>query len=133
MAGRHTKLTKELIQKFEALLGSGNYQVTTCNALGVSISAFHQWMKKGEEAEDGLYLEFQQAVKKAEHLAEAKWLRDISQNEAWQSKAWLMERRFPERWSRKDNLALNHSGNVEVTFVPVDTLSAEEWEKRESE
>ena len=44
-----------------------------------------------------------------------------------------MERRFPERWSRKDNLALNHSGNVEVTFVPVDTLSAEEWEKRESE
>ena len=133
MAGRHTKLTKELIQKFEALLGSGNYQVTACNALGVSLSAFHQWMKKGEETEDGLYLEFQQAVKKAEHLAEAKWLRDISQDEAWQSKAWLMERRFPERWSRKDNLALNHSGNVEVTFVPIETLSSEEWEKRESE
>ena len=128
MAGRNTKLNEELIQKFEALLSAGNYQVTACHALGVSQSTFHQWMKKGEEAGDGLYLQFQQAVKRAEHIAEAKWMRDISQDPSWQSKAWLMERRFPERWGRKDNLALNHSGNIDVKFIGSTKMTAEEWE-----
>ena len=35
MAGRNTKLTEELIQKFEALLSAGNYQVTACLDLGI--------------------------------------------------------------------------------------------------
>jgi transposase len=133
MAGRNTILTKELIRKFEQLLSAGNYVVTTCGTLGVSQSAYYDWLKKGETAKNGLYAEFEQAVKRAEHIAEAKWLYDISQDNAWQSKAWLMERRYPERWGRKDNLALNHSGNVEVSFIPVQTLTDEEWEKRESE
>ncbi len=132
MAGRKTILTKELIHKFEVLLSAGNYVVTACGTLGISQSAYYEWLKKGETANDGLYAEFEKAVKKAEHIAEAKWMRDISQDEAWQSKAWLMERRYPERWGKKDNLALSHSGNVEVSFVPVETLTNEEWEKRES-
>ena len=132
-AGRKTKLTKELVDKFHALLSAGNYVVTACGSLGVSQSAYYDWLKKGESAGEGIYAEFEQAVKKAESIAEAKWMHQIGQDASWQSKAWLMERRYPERWSRKDNLALNHSGNVEVTFIPIETLSAEEWEKRESE
>ena len=126
MSGRKTKLTPELIDKFEALLSAGNYQVTACHALGISQSSFHQWLKKGEEAEDGLYLQFQQAVKRAEHIAEAKWMRDISQDPSWQSKAWLMERRFPESWGSKDYLSLINSGNVDVKFIATKTLTPQE-------
>jgi transposase len=132
-AGRKTILTKELIHKFERLLSAGNYVVTTCGTLGVSQSAYYDWLKKGETAKNGLYAEFENAVKRAEHIAEAKWMYEISQDNAWQSKAWLMERRYPERWGRKDNLALAHSGDLKVSFIPVETLTDEEWEKRESE
>ena len=55
------------------------------------------------------------------------FIQQIVRDESWQSKAWLLERRFPERWGRKDRLEANVNGSVQVQFVPVEKMSLEEW------
>lgn len=62
--------------------------------------------------EKTVYTEFMENIKIAQAKREAKWVQDINNDDAWQSKAWLLERSKPERWGRKDNMDLNVAGNV---------------------
>jgi hypothetical protein len=62
------------------------------------------WMKKGESASSGAYVEFLEAVKKAEAEAEALRVSRISKagkEGNWQADAWYLERRYPERWGKR--------------------------------
>ena len=42
-------------------------------------------------------------------------------------KAWFLERRFPERWRRKDRLDAHHTREPKVVFHTIKQMSEQEW------
>ena len=128
--GRRSKLNDEVAKQICAILASGGYQKTACAAVGIPAQTFYVWMEKGEHQTEGKYHDFHEAVKRAEHAAELRWIRTISEDDSWQSKAWLLERRYPDRWGRKAFLQAQVDGQVQVNFTPIQQLSEEEWKTK---
>lgn len=135
-AGRPTKLTPELQARMLALLRAGNYVETAAAACGLAKKTFYNWLQKGARAKGGEYHEFAAAVEKAMGEAEARDLLTIdkaaqgydvtvvketvsngvvidrevknSRRFDWQAAAWRLERKFPDRWGRRERV--EHSG-----------------------
>lgn len=122
--GRHTKLTKPRHEGIVRMIASGSYSEIAARANGVGPSTFYAWMKRGENAEvddkgkpidfdDERYVEFREAVKEAEAKAEVLAVGRIQQAAAsgtWTASAWYLERKYPDRWGRKDHLRTEVSG-----------------------
>lgn len=131
--GRPTKLTQELIEELERYLKVGNYVETACAIVGIHKNTFYGWLKRANELdealeknpklkltkEDVLHLDFMGAVKKSQALAEHRDLTIIAKasESAWQASAWRLERRFPDRWGKKDKMwaEVEHSGQMHTT------------------
>jgi transposase len=104
--GRPTKLTKKLQEQICELLRWGNYIETACNYCEVSKKTLYEWMKKGNQEDEGIHRDFLNAVHKA--MAEAE-MRDVQNihNAAktdWKASAWRLERKFPKKWGRMERL-----------------------------
>lgn len=117
MAGRKTKLTKELIHEAANLIKAGNYTETVCQYLGFHKSTWYRWMAEGENAKSGLKKEFYLEIKSAESFAEisnVNVVRKAAQEGNWQAAMTFLERKFPEHWGRREKVSadLNHSGEI---------------------
>jgi hypothetical protein len=79
---------------------------------GIHEATFYNWIKWGEAQARGRYFEFFEAVKKAEAEGQAALVAtiNVASKDSWQAAAWILERKYPEEWGRKDALAL--SGNL---------------------
>jgi len=109
MRHKNTKLTEEKIQLASKLIGAGNTVKTIYGALGVSKQTWYNWLDKGSKAKSGLYRKLYEEVEKAESRAESRYVTIIAQaaEENWQAAAWMLERKYPERWGRKDKVDLS--------------------------
>lgn len=104
---RPTKLTAALQQRIVAAIRAGCYAEQAAAAAGVHRATFFRWLARGTETGSGLYFEFLQAVRQAEAEAEeiaVTIIREAALDGAWQAAAWFLERKFPERWSRRDKV-----------------------------
>ena len=113
--GRRSKLTPELKKDILSLVAEGNYLTTACAICGITENTYYNWKKWGENAKSGKYFVFLQDVRKAEGEAEAKRLRAIKkagEDGNWTAYAWIMERKDPDRWGKKEKL--EHSGKIEL-------------------
>ncbi len=122
--GRRTKLTPEVQQKIVGAIAAGNYYEVACAIAGISHTTFYNWLEKGRQGKKP-YVDFLEAVKKAEAANEAKRLQTITKaaETDWKANAWYLERRYPERWGRKERVyaEMAHSGTV-TTNVNVDIV-----------
>lgn len=103
MAGRPTKLTRVVCERIALLIRSGNTVEVAAAAAGISEASFFAWMDRGEEADTGIYREFYDAIEQARAESEALQVERISRaanNGSWQAAAWLLERRYSERWAK---------------------------------
>lgn len=133
--GRPTSLTPEVERAILGALRGGNYRETAAQAAGIHRNTLRNWIKAGE-AGDPDFVEFLCAVEKAEAYGERKLLRHIRAGcDGWQSKAWIMERRWPGRWSGRvrvtvsdhvDQLTAKLKADPELHRKVVDVLAAEE-------
>jgi alpha-L-fucosidase len=106
-AGRPTKLTPQIIEEVKRYLPKLVYFNILADCIGVHRFTIHRWIAKGKKLrdlehpteEDQLYIEFSDAIKKGIAEAEVELISQITNDKAWQAKAWTAERRFPERWS----------------------------------
>jgi transposase len=97
--GRPTKLTPALQKQYVAALKRLHYFETAAAAVGISCRTVQRWRKRGRRDPNGLHGEFCRAIKKALAEVESGWLKGVAQGgPRWQSLAWLLERRYPERW-----------------------------------
>jgi hypothetical protein len=113
MAGRPLQLTKDVIRQVEDFLPRALYVETVAAHLGIHRYTFSRWLREGgreQRRRDAgkapdpkldLHCELSVTVKKALAGAESDYLSVIQAAgaEAWQALAWVLERRFPQRWA----------------------------------
>lgn len=118
--GRPSKFTPETKQKILTALAGGNYQIIALALAGLSRQSYSVWQERAENGEEE-YMEFFEKVRQAEAYAEAERIKNIKQAADagnWTASAWMLERKHPDRWGRKDKVEadVNVAGNFTVTF-----------------
>lgn len=122
--GNRRSVTLDHMLKICDLIKVGMSYENACAKAGIRRSTFHNWLAKGEQKNArAKYVKFVDEVYKANAEVEFQLLKQIQDAKEWQAKAWILERRFPERWGRKDRI--EHTGKdgkelkviVDVNFI----------------
>jgi hypothetical protein len=113
-SGRLTSLTPELIAEMEKYLPVTLYVDTAFDVIGIPRSTWRLWLQRGRKEEkrlarprarpkpsEEIYVRFVAAFRKAMAESQARALSAIitASKKNWTAAAWLLERRWPSRWS----------------------------------
>ena len=98
---KNTKYTTILANQICDYVSKGIPMRQAAQSLGISESTFHRWRRDKEE--------FSEMIDQAIGVSEARLISEISVNEDWRAKAWILERRFPDRWSKREQIDMNVS------------------------
>ena len=128
---RPTKLTPQLQDTLCGLIAEGHTQAAACAACGIHEDTFRSWKVRGATAKRGAFFGFLEAVKRASAQWEQSHLDNIKAAATqpsistkhvvriapdgsettettttetapvWTASAWLLERRVPDRYSRR--------------------------------
>lgn len=110
------KYSQDVADKLIGILTDGNYITTACDLLKISRVTFYNWKNKAELGKQP-YAKLFERIAEAEASAEADLVRDIKTDESWQAKAWMLERKHPERWGKKDTIKQELSGTLEIKNI----------------
>lgn len=135
---RRTKLTKQLIAEFAEVLEAGNYFSVACAATGIHEATGYEWLADGRKELEGprskqtLKAEFTEAVEKASAAAErlAVGLVIRAGFDDWRAAMTFLERRFSDRWRRRNETTLVASGGNGVGPDPVELYNRQIAELR---
>lgn len=108
------------------LIREGYPYTTVCRAIGISRPTFMTWMAKGRDGIDpyrALFVKVCKAEAKAE-MNDLKHLREHQKSE-WKVSAWLLERRWPEHWARRDAFKAEVQSTIEITLKGKEKLARE--------
>ena len=98
---KNTKYTAILANQICDYVSKGIPMRQAAQSLGISESTFHRWRRDKEE--------FSEMIDQAIGVSEARLISEISVHEDWRAKAWILERRFPDRWSKREQIDMNVS------------------------
>lgn len=143
-AGRPTKLTKKRAETICSYIRMGSYIETAAEAAGICKQSFFSWLNRGndvidrmdrgeriEDPEDKMYAGFVRSVNRAVAQSEINDLKNINKAAAegiWQAAAWRLERRYPERWAKQEQLIINNvdaDTYIEQQFQTLAVLTGE--------
>jgi len=128
--GRPTKLTPELQEEILRYISADNYFETSCWAVGITPQTGYNWLKRGERESSGIFREFYLAVKRAEAKAEILNVAYIKAGtDNWQSRAWILERKFPDRWGKKEKHELTGKDGQPIEVKGYINVSPDDWDK----
>jgi hypothetical protein len=126
--GRPTKLTPALQEKFVQAVREGQFFETACGLCGITYTAFREWMIRGANEPEGIYHEFMLAVQEAEADSEAeankKWQKFFAED--YRAVRDWMDRRYGNRWSRKDRMEISGPEGGPIQTQDLSKLSEEE-------
>jgi hypothetical protein len=111
-AGAPSKIHDAQVRaKILSAIRAGSYIETACAFAGITRKIFYEWLKRGARATTGIHREFSNDVQKALAEAELLHLRNISEaaKKEWQAAAWYLERRYPDRWGRRQAVDISAS------------------------
>ena len=120
--GRKTKLTAERQKLITDALRGGNTRTASVGYGNIDYKTFLNWLRRGEDEEEGIYVQFLQAVKKAEADAEVRnvaLIQRAANDGTWQAAAWWLERRRPDRWALRQG-DTTFQDDIIVDLVPDD-------------
>ena len=133
-AGRPSKLTPALQQKICEAIRAGNYIETAAAFAGIRKSTLYDWLRRGSRTSSGVHHDFAEAVEKALADAEARDVALIAKaasDGVWQAAAWRLERKFPDRWGRRDRLDATVKGAVAHTHMDLGSIDLSRVTKEE--
>lgn len=139
--GRPSLISDAIIYEVEKALTAGAFVATAADFAGITRETFYAWLKRGEaernrrsalskplealtgkprerelarRAEEALYLKFSDTVKRTQASAEVSALAGITSagRESWQALAWLLERKFPDRYGNKRKVQVEIDAEV---------------------
>jgi len=133
--GRPSKFSIEKQDIICKAIANGSTYAEAAESAGVTYNTFLNWKQRGEKANSGRLFEFFQSLKKAEDQSEAELLSRIvdagRDPKHWQANAWILERRMPDRWGRKDRMEMTGKDGGPVAVVR--DMTDEEIENRARE
>ena len=93
-------LTTEFIRRYVQCLSQCYYVETAASLAGVPVTKIRAWLKKGHREPGTIYADFLYEVEHALATVESDHVRALEalSKKEWKVAAWLLERRFPERW-----------------------------------
>lgn len=144
--GAKLKLTDKSKNMLIKAIKAGNYHHTAASIAGLHVSSFYRYLDMGEKRANGIMyddkgVEIPEIMEQlynelqiAEADAESKRIERIEKagkRGDWKADAWYLERRYPERWGRRDRITadLNHGGTITNKVIDLSYMSDEELEK----
>jgi len=133
-SGRPTKLFNPRVrQTIIDAIRNGCYIHVAARAAGIDRATFFRWMADGEQQKSGVYRDFYDEVKTVEAACEAESIRVIQTAglTTWTARAWFLERKYPERWARRERIETTVEPEPNVTTLSdseLETLTAIESE-----
>ena len=111
-AGRPPKLTLEVQTKIVGAIRAGNWRKVAARWAGIGDTTFKTWMRLGKTQRRGKYRNFRHQVLEAEQAAEIAMVGLVMQAARQDAKhaEWFLERKFHERWGRRDRTATELTG-----------------------
>jgi len=125
---RKSKLTEELIPIIKSEISEGNYVSVVCQAHGINRTSFYDWKNRGEKGKSGIYRDFYEAIEEATAKAEQKYvgvIKDAANSGVWTAAAWWLERRYPDRWGKREKVDVT-SGGKQINTLDLKNLSNDE-------
>jgi hypothetical protein len=127
--GRPSKISEDLVYRIGEMVLEGNYRRVAASANGVSPGTLDNWLAMGAEYEgsdpadldetQALYVEFLGLLRVCEAHAEADLLAAWRKGQTgWQAYATLMERRWPARWKKREEMEFTGDVGVRATLSP---------------
>lgn len=115
-AGRPSALTATTQQKILDAIMNGATREAAAAAAGVGRSTYQAWLQKGHASASGKYRDFVDEVEKAEEafIAECTKIIYAAAPKTWQAAAWLLERKWPDQFGRRDRLSIDQLMDREV-------------------
>lgn len=104
-----SKYCPEIVERITAIIEAGNFAITAYTAVNISHETYYGWMKEKPE--------FAEAIAQAESKAEMTALAAVQSDPSWQSKAWYLERKFKDRWSKTENHNINNHVEPDRTIT----------------
>lgn len=124
--GRPSKATDETIKKVLDGIKAGMSYEGACGLARISFNTFNKWRQEGEAAESGKFFEFVKELHASEAIAEAEQLKKIKKDPDTKYACWILERRFPDRWGKREQIKQEISGPeggpIEITRMADDEL-----------
>ena len=90
-------------------ISNGNTLKAAAAAEGVSERTLHRWKKDKPE--------FEEMVNQAVAVSEARLVQKISQSDDWRAALAILERRFPESWTKREKVDMNVSKSEGIEEV----------------
>ena len=104
------------------MIATGAALEVAARAGGITAPTLHNWMKRGEQGEEP-YAQFRLEVEEARAVSEVELItlmrRAAVEGSAgeWRAAAWLLGRKFPERWSEKRQLEVSSPEQTSTQMV----------------
>ncbi len=105
--GRTTKLTPDVQKEIGQNIILGMPIKFAAEAAGIGETTFYRWMQSGEKAKRGKFREFWEYIKECQAKAvqlHVKLITRAANEGSWQASAWILERRHPNEFGRKDRI-----------------------------
>jgi hypothetical protein len=96
------------MEKLIEALRSGGYRIDACRAAGIHYNTLLAWEKRGESEGSGEYLEFLDALRRAEAeavITNIDVITKAAQDGDWRAAAWFLEHKYPDKWARVEKRA----------------------------
>lgn len=131
-----SKLTAEMQDRIVRVIRAGGSYELAASVAGVSERTFYVWLERGKRTgrRDAPYRVLREAVERARAEHETILVAQLNRAAAkgsWRAAAWLLERRFPERWAPRAGRALASDDPNEDPLDVLDEL-AERRDRRSS-
>jgi transposase len=121
VGGRPSKLNDEMIEKVKQAISKLYYIEAVADYVGISRRVVYDWLESGEKEdkegnEENIYVRFLHAVKKSQAEAKRELVDGIKIGSGanWQSKAWILERCYPNEFGKRERIDL--TANVSHSF-----------------
>ena len=125
--GRPTSLTPAVHAKIVDAISKGLPNCVAAQLAGINQASLYNWQIRAEKGESP-YFELFEDLKAAEAAAQEACLEKIRTDESWQSKAWMLERRWPAAYGRKDAVFAKIDGEIKHLDLTAILLRAQTLE-----
>lgn len=117
-----TLLTKDVTSDLRDKILRGLTEEQACELVGVSYSTYSQWLIKYP-----LFKEFIRRVKAEVEFDALEHIKDAMSGGTWSAAAWFLERKWPQRYGKRDMLKQEiYHTHISFVKVVIDVINAQD-------